>query len=590
MTAEPTSYPGAPPEPLRVALELDSLLQPAWIHRMVADVQRSEIADIVLVVLSQSRPGAGRPPGMADGPAARLYPLYAKADQQLFGSAGAGSGPRLRARGEAPAQDACGLVDLGPCLAGVDRLEPIGVDLAEGEGGLAQHRVDFTIRLGEGQPSSTGNGARYGTLAYRHGAGTYAEGPPGFWEVMDAAPVTTSTLELWREGTDRSVAVCRAATGTDNYSMTRNLNGHLWTCSAFVLRFLRQVHDGHVPAPGTIEAEPPLPYAGRRRGVPADATMVRLLARHAARVAVDRIEHLLRPQRWVLAYSLGDEPRPLHDFDVLVPPEARVWADPFPVVHDGRHYLFFEEQDTPVSPGHISVIALGDDGSWTESTPVIRADYHLSYPCIFRWDDSFYMVPESGEARRIELYRCTDFPTGWVFDRVLVDGIRGVDTTVAEVDGRWWMFVNTGEEGAQNCEELSLFTAPAPIGPWVPHAGNPVSSDARRTRPAGQIIEWRGRLLRPSQDSGGRYGRAVVVNEILRLDDACFKETEIFRIEADWDPAVARIHSLNMVPGLTVVDLMIRERRGGAVVPTSTGHSATPAARDASVGAELRSV
>jgi hypothetical protein len=558
-TTEPALHPHALSDPIRVAIEAGGVMQPAWIHRVVADIEDSKIATVVLVLLTDDREPASAAVPAGAGSSAILYGLYTALDRKVFGSGAPGSTPRIRARGESVMVDACAPVDLRQTLPGVQCVtRGPGEDMAR----IAPFEVDVTLRLG-GRRLGAGDIARHATLSFHHGAGSYGEGPPGFWEVMERAPVTTSSLQLWDEEGGRSVDVCRAASSTDNFSVTRNQNGHLWTCSAFVLRYLKALHEGRAPSPESLRREQPiLPYGGRRRGVPGNTEMLRLLSRHALRVGVDRVKHVLYPGRWVLAYSLGDQARPLHDFDILVPPEGYLWADPFPVLFEGRYFVFLEEQYSAGSPGHISVISLQDDGSWTEPTKVIGADYHLSYPCIFRWDDCFYMIPESGEARRIELYRCTDFPTGWEFDRVLVEGIRGVDTTVAEVDGRWWMFVNTGEEGARNCEELSLFSSPAPTGPWVPHAANPVNSDARSSRPAGHIIRWHGRLLRPSQDSGGRYGRAVVVNEVLCLDEERFDEKEVFRIEADWDRSVDRIHSLHLVDGLTVVDLLIRERRG----------------------------
>jgi transcriptional regulator GlxA family with amidase domain len=45
---------------------------------------------------------------------------------------------------------------------------------------------------------------------------------------------------------------------------------------------------------------------------------------------------------------------------------------------------------------------------------------------------------------------------------------------------------------AENCipDELSLFYAESPLGPWTPHPRNPVKSDVRGSRPAGGLFEW----------------------------------------------------------------------------------------------------
>jgi hypothetical protein len=280
------------------------------------------------------------------------------------------------------------------------------------------------------------------------------------------------------------------------------------------------------------------------------------LAKHGLRILQERAEHRFVPQRWVLAYHLGSEAVPLHQFRFLAPPRPAQWADPFPISVGGEYYLFFEEQLSAGEPAHISVMQMGAHGDWGEPVVVLRAGHHLSYPHVFEWDGCLYMVPETLATRQVELYRCTEFPYTWELAAVLLENVRAVDPTLYEANGEWWMFLNSAADHAKNCEELHLYTAPAPTGPWVPHRDNPVKSDVRSTRPAGRVFNWHGRVLRPSQDSGGRYGRAIAVNEVLHLDHERFEERELGRVEPNWHPSVSRVHTFNAVAGLTVVDCL----------------------------------
>jgi hypothetical protein len=51
------------------------------------------------------------------------------------------------------------------------------------------------------------------------------------------------------------------------------------------------------------------------------------------------------------------------------------------------------------------------------------------------------MLPEPSKSGSLNLYRATDFPTGWERDRVLVQAPL-IDASLAQWGGRWWMFAS----------------------------------------------------------------------------------------------------------------------------------------------------
>ena len=104
---------------------------------------------------------------------------------------------------------------------------------------------------------------------------------------------------------------------------------------------------------------------------------------------------------------------------------------------------------------------------------------------VFRYEGEIYMLPEMSESRTVTLFRCHSFPDQWREEKVLLDDVNAVDATLHEHEGRWWMFVNIGQQDASECEELHLFHAETPLGPFTPHRKNPVRSDCRASRPAG---------------------------------------------------------------------------------------------------------
>ena len=47
--------------------------------------------------------------------------------------------------------------------------------------------------------------------------------------------------------------------------------------------------------------------------------------------------------------------------------------------------------------GFISVIKINNEGEISTPTPVLKKDYHLSYPFIFEDNNDYYLIPESAE-------------------------------------------------------------------------------------------------------------------------------------------------------------------------------------------------
>lgn len=116
------------------------------------------------------------------------------------------------------------------------------------------------------------------------------------------------------------------------------------------------------------------------------------------------------------------------------------------------------------------------------------------------------------------------------------------------------MFVNIAEAGGSENDELFLFHADSPLGPFAPHPQNPIVSDVRHARPAGRIFTRAGRLIRPSQDCAGGYGRAVVFNEILDLDPEHYREQCIGRLAPPFADARRGYHTYASLGNLEIVD------------------------------------
>jgi len=167
------------------------------------------------------------------------------------------------------------------------------------------------------------------------------------------------------------------------------------------------------------------------------------------------------------------------------------------------------------------------------------------------------MIPETSQAKTIELYRCFSFPEQWQLETVLMKDVEAVDTTLAEIGGLWWMFTSIAVEGIREVFELHIFYADTPHGPWKPHDANPVKADVR-ARPAGRLIQHNKEWYRPSQTA---FGESVLIYKIERLTPHEFVETEVSAILPQWTDNLVGTHTFNTIDGLTVIDGLRRRRR-----------------------------
>jgi hypothetical protein len=286
----------------------------------------------------------------------------------------------------------------------------------------------------------------------------------------------------------------------------------------------------------------------------------------SARGAIVRVARRARAvvirDRFRLAWCVGD-PCKLIEGDMgglreIPLPTGEEWADPFLLHHDGRHHVFFEHLRARETRGVISTFELGPEGQLSQPSVVLEHDTHLSYPHVFRHQDGVYMIPETGQRQRVELYRAARVPDKWVLDAVLLDGVFAVDATPFRHGGRWWMFVSVAERKERLNAQVSLYYSDRLRGPWLSHHANPVVRDAGCARPAGRVITRDGDLIRPGQDCTTRYGSGIVLSRIVELSPSTYRERAFARLQ----PSRTRgAHCLDSDGSFTVLDVIRPTRR-----------------------------
>ena len=174
------------------------------------------------------------------------------------------------------------------------------------------------------------------------------------------------------------------------------------------------------------------------------------------------------------------------------------------------------------------------------------------------YGNEVFMIPETGDQHRVELWRATQFPYEWELEKTVFEGERCADTTLLEHDGTWWMFTNICRDSFDDfCSELHLFRVDGPeLNSIEPHPLNPVVISTETARGAGRIFSQDGKLYRPSQDNThGSYGYGLNIMEITELSMQSYSETRIRHIAGPEIPGAIGCHHVDSIGDQVVFDL-----------------------------------
>ncbi len=540
---------------LRIGIMLDSYTTSAWVAKIVDDIQSSSFARVVLVVKNTP------PPATKPNLRKRIENYW---KLSLFNRYEAWDYRRNKIKIDAKAP-----VDLSSVLADVPcvTVDPIrkgfvdrfsDPDLATIQAANLDVLFRFGFRIIRGKILGA---ARHGVWSFHHDDNLeYRGGPPLFWEVFEGNPVSGTILQILTESLDGGHVIYRGHSATDTTSLYRNRNFNYWKTAHFAIR---RLHDLDQHGPGFLTSLPTYNESNTyTRGIyrtPGTPRMLQFFARLFYRSLATKLSSRIRGSdiQWFLALRKRLPERSFADpsgYRIIIPPKDRFYADPFLIEHAGTTYLFFEDLRYSEHRALISCAVIGPDGEFGEPFEVLRRPYHLSYPFVFEHEGDMYMIPETKENRTVELYRATSFPNGWTLDTVLLNDLHAVDATVHQIGDKFWMLAGLSDGKYSNSDELGIFYADDLRGPWSAHPSNPVISDVRRARPAGALFYENGKLIRPSQNCGPRYGYGLVFSEILKLTETEYSESRVAYIDPGWTTNNLGTHTYSRTQKFEVID------------------------------------
>lgn len=542
--------------PLRIALLLNGDTVPEWVKVLIDEIQAGNYSTIALRIYDNGPERA--PENLSKGLVDRLIMKLAVTIHHRF------------AEGPTRVKDAFQPCDLTPQLEGIDTLyvdtqktRYIDRFPAADIKTIDSYNLDVIIRIGFGiLDGDILHVAKQGVWSLHHGDNRYNRGgPPAFWETMQSWNTVGSILQKLNSEIDNGLILSRGQAPVDRFSLAQTRNNLYWKSQAMISRELNRLHNLGAEAYFASDRLPEQSdfqfYSHRLFKYPLPGEYLKL----SIKKFWEKVKYIARNKRyidqWVLMFHFSDKaltsPRL---YKTLLPPKDCFWADPFVIERHGKFYIYVEEYPYATAKGHISVIEMDAQGNTGEPQRCLETDYHLSYPFILEHENELYMIPESVSNNAVELYRCTEFPNKWEYVQDIMSNVQLVDATLYFHEGLWWLFGNESNGNrATRWDECNLyFTKDFRDGNWQAHPHNPISSDVRQARPAGNIFEHEGKLYRPAQNCSRHYGYGFSVSEINSMTPEKYQETLISRVEPKWDDCVIGTHTYNRAGRLTVID------------------------------------
>jgi hypothetical protein len=542
---------------IKVGLYLDCFLVPAWVEHSIKLLVDSDFVSIDLVLINEAEAKIERSPTTGF--------IQQKVQKFLNSVCSKKKGPT----------DALHFVDISCLLTSLNKIAVASKAITRSgkvESDFALNIssydldviIDFSI---ECKGFSLSEYAKYGVWLLRfNGIKNQYDVPLGYWEAMMNIPVCEAMLVARLKEYPSTKVLCRSWSSVNAWSIVDTENKCLWKSAYFVQRQLKTMYlDGRqnfeikMSNGGYVDA----PFLSQPVYLRNFDLLIILLQKFYSKNK-ERFYDLFYLAQWGLLYRFGDKiTTDSSQFKKITPPKDRFWADPHVIYKNGIYFIFIEEKVNDGSKAWISVIELYNDGTYSKPVPILKENYHLSYPFVFENEKDIYMIPETSENKTIELYRCTEFPHKWVKEINLMENVLAFDTTLLFSDNRWWLFANMIDRpNMSSWDELSIFYSDdLKSTKWIAHQSNPVISDVRKARPAGAIYEEGGRLFRPSQDCSKRYGYCININEITCLTEKDYKEELREEIKPKTEMNETAVHTINHLANFTIIDVQKRIRK-----------------------------
>ena len=415
--------------------------------------------------------------------------------------------------------------------------------------------LDLMIRCGSGiLRGGILSAAKLGIVSFHHADNRINRGgPAGFWEVYFKHPATGVTIQRLTEELDGGEVLARGAYPTKPYFLFNQ--AFIFMRGNFMMKTMlaNAAKTGSLPEPA-----PELPYSHPLYQSPQLSVQLEYvlgLLNSFFRTKLRRLVGIPH-ENWKVAYQHADWRSAVFWKAKAIPnPAGCFLADPFPVQHEGRDYIFVEEYSHKDQIGRISVYSVTETDC-TRLGLALSENFHLSFPYVFSHEGVLYMCPETSAIREIRLYRCIEFPLRWEHCTTLISDVSAADTIIFQKDSNWWLLTNIDSSGlGDHSSELHIFCSKTLLSSeWKRCSSQPVVGSSLCARNGGLVLDGSD-VFRVAQRQGfSSYGEAISVKKIVHLAEDGYAEAPELTVDLHFDGKKRNCHHLSSNSRITVFD------------------------------------
>jgi hypothetical protein len=397
--------------------------------------------------------------------------------------------------------------------------------------------------------------AKHGIWSFHHGDNSVNRGgPAGFWEIVLNEPYVGVTLQKLTSILDGGLVIDKAFYNW-NFSYVSTQNDILISSIELLKKNIKKLKKNKITYKKSSVYYNQLYRKPDLKNVL--LYLWKFYSQILKKIQFALVAKILNKNRnsWSLIFSKGIflESQLFNKKEINMP-KGEFWADPFLINYDKDLYVFFENYNYNLRRGKISCAKIIDD-KFTDVRDVLSLDYHLSYPFLIQDGVDIFMIPETQENRRLEVYKCVNFPQQWELYSIAFEGEEIVDTSyLVDDNGDKWLFIN---KGYINKPELHIYKIDSlRLNEIEEHAQNPVSIDCQTARNGGSIFKYNNEFYRPSQlNTNGKYGNGLNISRIVELSLDEFVEEKVITVLPRFKKGISGIHHLHQINNAFVFDV-----------------------------------
>ncbi|MGD0711666.1 MAG: hypothetical protein ABR968_10875 [Bacteroidales bacterium] len=422
---------------------------------------------------------------------------------------------------------------------------------------IRNYNLDFMLRFGfniiRGEIL---NVPKYGVWSFHHDDETkYRGGPPGLWEIYFKDTINGAILQKLTDKLDSGIVLKKGYFKTVNHSYAANVDMLNYSCTVWPKQICTDIKIGVADYFNNVPSTSVAPVFK----APANLKMLSLLCKLFINKLQFHFNELFRSEQW----NIGIIKLPMSSLiNKEISDNKIIWmpkqmsslyrADCFAFAEGNNVNILFERYDYKSRKAVINKTAYSESTGFAEEITVLQKPYHLSYPYVFSNKDEHYCIPEAFKNHKVDLYKIEN-NGNLLYHKTILENIDAVDSSLVFYNEKWWLFLTKNSNESNT--NLYIYYSDEFNGKYLPHPANPVKTDVRSSRPAGNFFIENDILYRPAQDCSKTYGGRIVINKITKLNTIEFEEETTGFINPVKNSFYNNgVHTVNSIGDYTVID------------------------------------